>query len=196
MVADAESPDEKVAMMVHDFKTEYETPEGRKTRSKDKRVLPEEAQRSYKACDYNGALGKFVKYLAALSLDKKMDPETEASMYANIASCLHHLEDFDLAKKYYVKALELFEGSCSTGTMIWLMYGDVNQRRVDYVKARVGLLSLSQTPDKSKYLDGYGKERQWSHFELGPEGREFGYLDYPNPLSWYRFYTAVPTNEL
>ena len=42
-------------------------------------------------------------------------------------------------------------------------------------------------------MDSYGKERAWSYFELGPEGHEFGYTDYVNPLSWYRYYTAVPT---
>ena len=46
-----------------------------------------------------------------------------------------------------------------------------------------------------RYLDAYGKERQWAAYELGPDGQEFGYTDYVNPLSWYRYYTYVPMAE-
>ena len=138
------------------------------------------------------------------------------------------------SQKYYTLALELFEAKCATGRLTWLLYGDINQRRVDYVKARVGALSVGQKPDKSKwappaaassparadgsnahachalgfrsaltfspfwrrYLDGYGKERQWSPYELGPDGQEFGYLDYVNPVSWYKYYMAPAPEEV
>ena len=49
-----------------------------------------------------------------------------------------------------MKALEVFEGSCYTSRFTWLFYGDVNQRRIDYIKARVGALSLGQKPEPSK----------------------------------------------
>ena len=61
---------------------------------------------------------------------------------------------------------------------------------MDYVKSRIVSLTQGQKPDITKYLDGYGKERQWSAAEM--KGEEFGYTDYINPLSWYRYYTDVP----
>jgi len=182
-----------VENMIRDFKEEFQTEEGAKTRSKAKTQLAEEAQVSYKTQNYDEALTKFCKYLAAVMLDKSPDGEVEASLLANIGSSLHHLAEDELAKKYYTKALEAFETKCYTSRMTWLFYGDINQRRIDYVKARIGVLSLGQKPDITKYLDGYGKERQWSAAEM--KGEEFGYTDYINPISWYRYYTEVPTVE-
>ena len=46
-------------------------------------------------------------------------------------------------------AIEIFETHCGTSRMTWLMYGDINQRRIDYVKARIGALSLGQNPSPS-----------------------------------------------
>jgi len=184
---------DRVASMLKDFKEEFQTTEGAKTRSKAKTALPEEAQKAYKTQDYEIALTKFCKYLAAVLLDKSPDGEVEASLLANIGSCLHHLNDDELAKKYYTQALEAFESKCYTPRMTWLFYGDINQRRIDYVKARIGVLHKGHKPDITKYLDGYGKERQWSAAEM--KGEEFGYLDYVNPASWYRYYTEVPSTE-
>jgi len=193
--AEALESSERVASKIQECKDFFASEEGKKELSGAKTTCSEEAQVLYKAGDYNGSLDKFCKYLAAVKLDKTPDPEVEASLYANLASCLHHLDELELAKKYYTLALELFEAKCATSRLTWLVYGDINQRRVDYVKARVGSLSIGQKPDKSKYLDGYGKEQQWSSYELGPEGQEFGYLDYVNPVSWYRYYTAPALEE-
>jgi len=189
-----ESPD-RVAVLIAEAKKYFESDEGKNSRSKAKSDEPEEAQLCYKRMDYRAALEHFVKYVAAVQLDTTPDAEVEASVFANLASCLHHLEETELAKKYYTAALELFESKCATPRLTWLLYGDINQRRVDYIKARLALLSLGQKPTKSSYLDGYGKERQWSGYELGPEGQEFGYIDYVNPVSWYRYYTAEAPAE-
>ena len=83
---------ERVAVMLSEFKEYFQSDEGKKTRSKAKSTLAEEGQLCYKACDYEGALEKFCKYSAAVLLDKNVDREVEASLWANLGSCLHHLD--------------------------------------------------------------------------------------------------------
>ena len=90
--------------MLRDFKEEFQTEEGAKGRSKAKSTLAEEAQAAYKIQDYSNSLVKFTKYIAAVLLDKSPDAEVEASLYANIGSCLHHLGEVDLGKVWVAVA--------------------------------------------------------------------------------------------
>jgi hypothetical protein len=97
MPADAESLD-RVSDLLRDFSLEFQTDEGAKGRSKSKSVLSDEAQAAYKKQDYEASLQKFAKYLAAVLLDSPIDHEVEASLLANVGSCLHHLGENELAK--------------------------------------------------------------------------------------------------
>eukprot|EP00966_Prymnesium_polylepis_P258318 5966978-Prymnesium_polylepis.2 len=69
------------------------------------------------------------------------------------------------------------------------------EARQEQVRLASGCARAERTIPMHSYLDGYGKEQQWSSYELGPEGQEFGYLDYVNPVSWYRYYTAPALEE-
>ena len=89
---------ERVAVMLAEFKEYFLSDEGKKLRSKAKSTLAEEGQLCYKQCDFEGALEKFCKYTAAALLDKTVDREVEASLWANLGSCLHHLDEIELAK--------------------------------------------------------------------------------------------------
>ncbi|KAL1528088.1 hypothetical protein AB1Y20_009454 [Prymnesium parvum] len=186
---------ERISTMLREFIEYFKSDAGKGEIIQAKSALPEEGQACYKASDYDTAAEKFTKQLAAVLVSSPIDHETEASLYANIGSCMHMLDELEISKKYYTKAIETFENHCSTSRLTWLLYGDINQRRIDYIKGRIGSLAMGKKPDKSKYLDGYGKEQQWSAYELGPEGQEFGYMDYVNPLSWYKYYTAVPSED-
>jgi hypothetical protein len=81
----------------------------------------------------------------------------------NIASCLHCLDDFATAKEYYERALAAFEGpsgdSGSRFSFSYLVYGNVNRKRCEFVRERLVDIEFNRRPDLEKYLDGYGQKR-------------------------------------
>ena len=44
-----------------------------------------------------------------------------------------------------------------------IFYGNITQRRIEYVKARLIDVDLNREPDEDKYLDGYGHYRRWDN---------------------------------
>lgn len=95
---------DRVEIMLNDFKEEFQTEEGAKRRSTAKSVLADEGQAAYKKQDYEKSLQKFAKYLAAVLLDRSVDNDIEASLLANVGSCLHHLGEDELAKEFATNA--------------------------------------------------------------------------------------------
>ena len=76
----------------------------------------------------------------------------------NIASCLHHLGELEAAQAYYEQAIQAFE-KAKTPFLERMMYGNTNQRRVDFVKERLIDISWGRKPDGDKYLDENGHKR-------------------------------------
>ena len=70
----------------------------------------------------------------------------------NIASCLHHLGELEAAQAYYEQAIQAFERA-KTPFLERMMYGNTNQRRVDFVKERLIDISWGRKPDGDKCLD-------------------------------------------
>jgi len=183
----------RVETLLSEYKDEIAT-EAKSSRQRKNLMTSalEEAERAYKAMEYEVALQKFVKVLAALELDAKVDKVQRASAVANIGTTLHCLSYLDEAQGYYVQALELFEAT-PTWTVTWLFYGNINQKRISFLKARLGDISLEKPVDPTQYLDGNGVERHWSTREmatarLGP----VTYFSYVNPYSWWQWYNYKP----
>ena len=77
----------------------------------------------------------------------------------NLASCLHCLGDFEGARGHYEAALAAFDRSAPS--RFWVaIYGDVDQRRREFVRERLVDVELRRKPDLDKYLDGYGTKRE------------------------------------
>mmetsp|Transcript_42592 Transcript_42592/g.117900 ORF Transcript_42592/g.117900 Transcript_42592/m.117900 type:complete len:221 (-) Transcript_42592:175-837(-) len=181
-------PSDRIAVMLQQFSQEYASGSGLDTES-----AGVTAQSAYRDADYEKALELFARHLA-FSARLGMDPELEASLSSNIGACLHHLGDDELSKKYYTQAISIFETRCYTPRLTWLWYGDINQKRIDFVKARVDALTESKKP-ASTYLDTSGNERTW---EAGAEGSaegDTGLLAYFNPFAWYRYYATTPAAD-
>merc|ERR1712187_156147 len=133
----------------------------------------------------------FCKYMACIEAAGGSDKDTRAAIISNIGSSLHNMEDFEAAEGFYKAAISLFE-TCRTGTLTWVLYGDVTGKRLEYVKARVGELSQRQRPDLQKYLDGNGREQKWTKSEMTPGMPEWSWV---NPYTWYQWYFYQPLTE-
>ena len=92
-------------------------------------------------------------------------------------------------QKYYTQAIGIFETRCYTPRLTWLWYGDINQKRIDFVKARVAALAESKKPTAT-FLDTSGNERTWEPGAEGSAESDAGLLAYLNPFAWYRYYAA------
>lgn len=186
---------DRVSVMMKEFGEEYSTDEGKKGLQSD--VINEtarEAQDAYRDGNFEKALEKFGRYLVAIRRGHSdgYELESEASLLSNLGACLHHLDEFELAQKYYTKALDLFENKCYTGRVAWLFYGDINQKRIDFIKARLDTLSKQQKPDASKYLNSSGNEASWENKDGEEAVDDSGTLAYVNPFAWYRWYYSAP----
>jgi hypothetical protein len=51
---------------------------------------------------------------------------------------------------------------------VWLIYGDLKEKRVEYIQGRIGDIKLGKKADGSTYQDGYGARRR------APDGRGGG----------------------
>jgi len=153
--------------------------------------LADDAAVAYRTQDFETALNLFTNYYACLEATGSNDKETQAAIVSNIGSCLHNLEDFEPAEGFYKAAIQLFEQN-KTGSLTWILYGDVNAKRLEYVKARVGELSQKQRPDLQKYLDGNGREQKWTKSEMTPGMPQWSWY---NPYTWYQWYFYQPLAE-
>ena len=85
----------------------------------------------------------------------------------NIASCLHCIGDFDAARAYYEHALAVFDARAGPTrfmpgpSRIWtVVYGDIDQKRRDFVRERLVDVEFRRKPDLDQYLDQYGARRR------------------------------------
>lgn len=193
MLGDDEVSNSRVTLMIMRYKEEMkiEPLTSRKIKAL-KTTLMTEAQQAYQKGSYEVAIDKFAQLSAITEDEKKKDEETIASLRANFGSCLHNLHEFEYAKIYYKQGLEGFE-KLPTSKFTWLLYGDVNAKRINYIKARLTDLAIEKLPDKSKYLDSYGAERQWSKSEMSAQGSSA--WEWVSPSSWYHWARGYEPSE-
>ncbi|KAL1503188.1 hypothetical protein AB1Y20_011246 [Prymnesium parvum] len=158
------------------------------------------AQESYRNGEYEAALYKFAEYLAASRAmrthkeDDESDFELKATLNSNLGACLHHLGEIELAQKYYNKSVHIFETKCYTPRWTWIVYGDINQKRIDFVKRRIQAAQQNEKPEVGKFLDTSGQEQVWEE-AAAEKSSDDSYLSYLNPFSWYRYYSGATTSS-
>jgi len=102
---------------------------------------------------YEEALNTFTHCLAVTEKTRNSrDLAVRGAILHNIASCLHHLGQYTAAQQYYEQAIDSFQ-KCKTPMYEKMLYGNTNQRRVDFVKERLIDISWGRKPDIDKYLD-------------------------------------------
>jgi len=154
-----------------------------------KQALLVDSQADYKRGNYEAALDKFTHVYAMMEAENVSGTDdTFAAVVSNIGCCLHQLGEPEAAQVYYERAIQMFE-KVPVSTLDWLLYGNVNQRRVEYIKARLVELGLDRKPDASQYLDGVGRRQAWSESERS--GREQGLWSWFSPSSWYQYATLA-----
>lgn len=99
---DSEAP-EWVSSLIKEYVAYFETEEGSSQRASAKAELRDQGEACYKEGNYSKAVEKFAKHLAVHLLDPHVDHEAQAALYANIGSCLHMLDDLELAKVRSIK---------------------------------------------------------------------------------------------
>lgn len=150
--------------------------------------LEGEAQEAYKTGNYEIALDRFAHYLALVETDPSttMISEMRATLTSNIVACLHHLGDVDGAIEYYERALQEFKAIpftlFSRLSVIWVVYGNLIDKRVEYVEKKLASIRAGEPPDGSTYQDGYGKSRKWTKEEQ--EGKTWSIW---RPRSWFGY---------
>ena len=66
---------------------------------------------------------------------------------------------------------------------IWIFYGNVNEKRKEYITQRITDIKAGKKADGSTYQDAYGKQRKWSPHEM--EGKPT--WSWLSPLSWFGY---------
>ena len=93
----------------------------------------------------------------------------------------------------YEKALDEFE-KVRVGWLTWLYYGNLTEKRMDYIRARLEALENGERPDPSTYQDGTGRTRHWTKEEMEGTDQNWSFL---SPYSWfYGGYTAVGSRSV
>lgn len=151
-------------------------------RSERKLKCYEESLASYRKDSFEEALELFAEYLALVESESFVDPEMRATLYSNIAVCLHQLGEWDLAKLYYDTALTIFE-TATTSTAAWLYYGDIKQKKVDHINGQKALLGEQKKPANTTYIDANGLRR-------GFYDTDASWFSYSSWVAWY-FGTAA-----
>ena len=100
-------------------------------------------------------------------------------MLHNIASCLHCLGDLPAAKGYYERALVAFS-TPAPSRLSYMMYGDVDRKRAEFVRERLVDIEYGRLPDLDKYLDGYGNRRDVTLELTSDEPRRSRNVPYPD----------------
>jgi len=161
---------------VEEIKTNYQ----RKTLKND---LTEKAQVAHRTAQYDTSYDLFCHLLAAIETDPYTTnvSEMRATITANVASALHFLGQDDLAKEMYEKSLEEF-AKVPVGWLTWLYYGNLVEKRMDYIRARLAAIDNGEKPDGSTYQDGTGKTRYWTKEEMEGSDKNWSFL---SPYSWF-----------
>ena len=145
--------------------------------------------RADKTGHYEVALDRFAHYLAHVEVDPHTTnvSEMRATLTSNVGACLHHLGSVDTAIEFYEKALQEFKAMpftiFSRISLIWLLYGNIIDKRVEYIEKRLASIRAGEAPDGSMYQDGYGKSRKWSKEEM--EGKPA--WEWTSPRSWFGY---------
>ena len=114
------------------------------------------------------------------------------------------LDEFDLARVYYQLGLTEFASLGATGGFTWLIYGDVNQKRIEFIGKRLQALGAGEKPDFRKFLDGEGREQLRNAPPVAAaqadaaasSSESAGVLSYLSPTAWYRwYYSTSPADE-
>lgn len=138
---------------------------------------------------YEVALDRFCHYLGCIESDPNTTvvSEMRATLTSNIGACLHHLGDIDGAIEYYERALQEFKAVPNTLynklSVVWVLYGNVVDKRIEYVEKKLASIRAGESPDGSVYQDGYGKQRSWTKEEM--EGKNAWSVF--NPRSWFGY---------
>jgi len=163
-------------------------------RKKLKNDLTEKAQVCHRTGNYDGSYDLFCHLLAAIETDPYTTnvSEMRATVTANIASALQFLGQEELAKEIYERSLAEFE-KVPVGWLTWLYYGNLSEKRMDYIRARLENIAKGEKPDGSTYQDGTGRTRHWSKEEM--EGTD-GNWSFFSPYSWlYGGYQPVGNGQ-
>ena len=68
-------------------------------------------------------------------------------------------------------------------SVIWVLYGNVTDKRVEYVEKKLAAIRAGEPADPASYQDGYGKNRKWTQEEM--EGKSS--WSFFNPRSWFGY---------
>mmetsp|Transcript_12025 Transcript_12025/g.29785 ORF Transcript_12025/g.29785 Transcript_12025/m.29785 type:complete len:231 (-) Transcript_12025:25-717(-) len=125
--------------------------------------------------DYAAAAAAFTHCMALTEERTPAHPsdyfEWRGAIVHNIASCHHHLGRADVALAYYELAARDFERALrlEAATPAWLAEGEVNRRRLAFVRQRLEDVHCGRTPRKDTYLDSNGYRHS---VEVSPSARE------------------------
>lgn len=121
--------------------------------------LLSEAKDLFHREQFEEALGRFTHGLSLVEKTRTAkDLTVRGAILHNIASCLHHLGQYDAAQEYYQQAIQAFT-KCKTPLHERLLHGNMNQRRLDFVKSRLIDISWGRKPDNDKYLNEHARKR-------------------------------------
>ena len=170
--------DSRVAKSIASYKASLDKETSSLKRSERKSKCSEESIASYRKGSFEEALESFAEYAALIESESIVDPEMRATLYSNIAVCLHQLGEWDLAKLYYDVALAIFE-TATTSTAAWLYYGDIKQKKVDHINGQKALLGEQKKPAITHYyIDANGRRR-------GFYDTEASWFSYSSWVAWY-----------
>ena len=169
--------DSRVAKSIALYKASLDEETTSLKRSERKLKCYEESLASYRKDSFEEALELFAEYLALVESESFVDPEMRATLYSNIAVCLHQLGEWDLAKLYYDTALTIFE-TATTSTAAWLYYGDIKQKKVDHINGQKALFGEQKKPANTTYIDANGQRR-------GFYDTDASWFSYSSWVAWY-----------
>ena len=65
--------------------------------------------------------------------------------------------------------------------MTWLYYGNLTEKRMEYIRARLENVAKGEKPDPSTYQDGTGKTKHWTKEEMEGTDKNWSFF---SPYSW------------
>ncbi|KAL1507352.1 hypothetical protein AB1Y20_008198 [Prymnesium parvum] len=108
---------------------------------------------------FEEALNTFTHCLAVTEKTRtSKDQAVRGAVIHNIASCLHNLGELEAAQAYYEQAIQAFQ-KAETPVIEKAFFGDVNKRRISFVKERLVDITWGRRPECDKYLDENGNKR-------------------------------------
>ena len=123
-----------------------------------------QARQKFVSKDYEGALDLYAHCLALTErVQGSEEPEVRGTNLHNLASCLHHMGEFEAARSYYEQAHRVFSAQPAQDYLSSLIFHDVNQKRRDFVRERLIDINWGRKPGED-FLDASGTKR--AHSEL------------------------------